>query len=196
MRFISVDIEANQPSGQIAQIGAVAYDTDRGVIGEFSDFLALHNEDLNKNYVLNNGQTLGGFLGPDWVVNWALKMVDRDEVFIAFWQWVESVQCGKKFVQWGTGDMRAISQQSSECGVEPPSRTYVHNLKPVYQLLYQPALKLPRKYGLRAACEAMGVGFEGRAHDALVDAQNTAKLAAKMFKIVEDCGKIRKVLEV
>ena len=41
MRFISVDIESNQPSGKIIQIGAVAFDTDakQPIQGEFNCWL-------------------------------------------------------------------------------------------------------------------------------------------------------------
>jgi hypothetical protein len=201
MRFIAIDVENNQPSGQITQIGAAAFDCTAKKpyepIASFDRFLELPSgEALNWNQELRGGGgTLGKLLGDCWLQEWTLCRGPRNQVFTEFWQWVNYAQCGKKFVQWGGGDLAEIIAQSKEAGVCYPSGLREVNLKRMYQMFFQPALGLPKQHGLKAAVQNIGAKFEGRAHDAWVDAKNTGALAVKMFGIVKGYGQAKAALE-
>lgn len=193
MRFIAVDLENNQPSGKITQIGAAAFDTDSGHISSFNVYVDAE-EPLNLDHMLNNNMTLGQLLGPDFEYKYEASKIPRSEAYSSFWEWVKESQCGKKIIQWGRGDTNEIITQGKEVGVKYPSHLRIVNLKVVYQTFFQPALKLDKGFGLSSACEHMGISFKGRAHDAIVDAVNTGELAMRMFKIIENYGKVKGII--
>lgn len=188
MRFIAVDIECDQPSNNIIQLGAAAFDTNQpSLVGTINRYL--DQGEVNWSYPLDRGGTLEDLLGQDFKEAYQFWAAPPGASFDRFWDWVDEIKCGKKFVQWGTGDMRLIQRQSGDS-----RRIEVFNLKDMYKLLYQPANKLPKKYGLEAACVASLGAFNGRPHSAYWDAWNTGKLAVKMFKSFESERKIREIV--
>jgi len=154
MRFLSVDIECNQPSGTIIQIGAVAWDTDKGLLGGFDRHLR-PDEPINWDHQLTNGKTLGQLLpfGPQDIAD----AEPSAYVFKEFRQFLSANPSGKKIIQWGRGDMWSIHNQSNI----DINRLRVLNLKVVYQFFFQMAFRLPKGAGLQTAMNSMGLKFEG-----------------------------------
>lgn len=181
MRFIAVDIEMDQPSGDIIQIGAVAWDTDGGLLSTFNRFIS-HN--VNWDYELqNNKGTLKNLLPFNQ------STIDRlgdpkDEVIRDFWQWTNNVQCGKRFVQWGSGDIRTILNQTPK-DIMVAKRYEIIDAKVIYKNMVQPAMGLPKKYALKDASyyllEAINVPW----HNAYTDAFWTARVYYEVFKMIK-----------
>lgn len=191
MKFISIDLESNQPSGTIIQIGAAAFDTDARdpLMAKFVCYVN-PDEEINWDQPLNNGMTLGELL-PFTQKEITEQGIAPDVAFTQFWQWVIDINCGRKFIQWGRHDMEALVGQSKAAGVFYPQRIKDFNLKKTYQFLYQPANKLAQKYGLSGALKSCNIGFEGTAHDAYVDAYNTGVLMLHIYRDLENMRKIK-----
>ena len=186
MRFISIDLENNQPSGSIIQLGAVAWDTDLDTaISTFNIFVEPPEEEVNWDHLLNIGETLEALLGPTFKSEWEKRKVSREEGLKQFWEWVDTVKCGKKVVQWGRGDMEQILKESKLSKVRYPSHLRVLNLKTTYQFLFQPALRYTKVFGLGGAVRSVGLTFEGDPHNALADSLNTARVYAVLYKKLE-----------
>ncbi len=198
MRFISVDLEANQPTDKIIQIGAAAFDTDSKTPYKPVDTFNLYvdpEEEINWDYNLRGGLTLIELLGNNFKTNWEKSSVPKNVAFESFWKWCKEANCGKKFVQWGRADMWELMKQSKDSGVFYPSRIQEINLKRLYQFFYQPGLKLNKSPGgLEKACKEMGIDFEGRAHDALVDAINTGMISVSMYEVIRGYSDVLAIL--
>ena len=197
MRFISLDLENNQPSGEIIQIGAVAFDTDDDTpLDEFQHFVN-PGEPINWNHELRPekeiGCTLGELLPFDQNEFNAYKR-DPKEVLEEFWAWVKKAQCGKKIIQWGSGDLDCLIKASKKHGVRYPHQLRSINLKTFYQFVYQPAMRLPKGYGLGTVVKNTTGSFYGEPHDAYWDAYNTGKVLIYLFRRMEKLGQIEKIM--
>ena len=193
MKFISVDLENNQPSGRITQLAAIAFDTTPGSeTFEFNMFID-PEEEMNWDYVLNSkGTSLGELMGEVWKSKWENNTRPRKEALREFWKWLDGQQGKRKIIQWGSGDMAAIRRECKEEGIAT-LHTDDYDIKKSYKLFYQPAMRLLKNSGLQSACTNMGLTFFGRAHDAKVDAYNTGMLAVKMFNILDNYRQIQSV---
>lgn len=196
MKYIAVDLENNQPSGRIIQIGAVACDTEDPALitSEFVVFVD-PDERINWDHSLNNGQTLGELLGDQFQIKHPKHARSRKEALDLFWQWVTNSHCGRRIFHWGGKDITTVLRESKETGVAVPGHLVVVDLKTVYRTLYQPALRLPKRSSLESACGEFEVAFSGRAHDALVDATATGSLVHKMYRMLSTHGKLIKILK-
>lgn len=192
MRFISIDLELNQPTNKIIQIGAVAYDTDKGRVSSFSRYVD-PGETINWKHVLNTGQTLDALLPSYFPTEWFLRKQSSCDALTEFWQWVKDVQCGKKFIQWGSGDLKCLLAESQGLGYPTHIRTL--DLKMVYQFIWQPSARLQKNSGLSSACREIGTATPLHAHDAFYDAEATGILFLKIFKQVSGLQQLLKDLE-
>ena len=195
MKFCSVDIECNQPSGRIIQIGASVWDTQAGgkQIAAFEVFVD-PLEPINWEHPLKGGQTLGQLLPFDEAMH-ARHKVDPWTALTEFWRFI--CTCGgKKIIQWGAGDMAAIQRESVETCVTFPYCSRILNAKVMYQMLYQPTQKLDSRFGLGAVVAELGFKFEGSAHNAYWDAYNTAVVYNEMFQDLEAFYKIKRALGI
>lgn len=193
MKFVSVDIECNQPSGTIIQIGASVWDTQANAEVDDFNLYIQPNEVINWEEELRGGITLGKLLpyGPEKIKDHG---VSPKFAFERFWKFMAK-SGRKKVIQWGAGDMAAITKQSWYFGVPVNNRLKVLNAKLMYQMLYQPTMRLQQKFGLGAVIKEMGLEFEGEAHDGYWDAYNTGKLYTEMFRDIEVYREIKKLLE-
>lgn len=193
MRFISVDIECNQPSGTIIQIGAQVFDTTKEDCDMFDVYIQ-PDEDINWDHPLRGGEiTLGELLpyGQRYIDDVGVSSV---EGLTKFWEWAKKQKCGMRFIQWGGWDMKLIVEQSEALGIEVPKHTDI-NIKPIYKNLYRPAMALPHHGALKAALKNLtGREFVGAEHNAYYDALNTGHIYLEMYKIIEQANKIRKVI--
>ena len=83
-------------------------------------------------------------------------------------------------VTWGDSDMCVISRQCRRQQLQSPAGDWLRNwinLKEAYLRHY----RREARGGLQAVVDSLpGLRFEGRAHSGLVDAQNTAAVAARL----------------
>lgn len=194
MRFISVDLENSQPGGEIIQIGACAWDTDSGQLSSFMVYVDIGRE-VDYSYQLENGQTLGELLPDEFPTLHRRDKLSPEVALSHFWQWVKESGCGKKIIQWGGGDLEELIKESRQYSVRYPSHLRMLNLKTVYQFIYQPAMRLPKRFGLQGALQSLKLSSEGQPHDAYWDSFNTARLCTRIFNRIEQAGEIRNLIE-
>lgn len=195
MKFIAIDTESDQPTGEIIQIGAVIMDLHRpDRVKFFSRFLKTKNmPDLNWSHPIRNPtaktlEELWGFNRETYHFNKS----DRDQAFADFWYFVRNSQAGGRIVQWGKGDMNDLVKQSISADVKDIPKFKEINIKRVYNDFFRYAANTPKGGGLGKAVEALGIMRpEGRFvyHDALEDAYATALVWQKMFQRIKGVKK-------
>lgn len=78
---------------------------------------------------------------------------------------------------WGLFDPKLLKRTAAESGVEMPFSDDYYNLKNMFSLLNG----IKKELGLLRALEYLQLSFQGRQHDALTDAFNTAIVIAESF---------------
>jgi inhibitor of KinA sporulation pathway (predicted exonuclease) len=96
------------------------------------------------------------------------------EVLTNFWKWTDDMGC-KNICSWGT-DHFYIIEESKKNQVRYPDKMRFLNLKEMATLLRTAFSQSKQTGGLKKTMELFDIKFEGRAHNALIDAQNTASL--------------------
>lgn len=183
MKFVAIDLEMNQPSGKIIQIGAAAFDTELGVISYFGQHVD-PGEKINWDHPILSGGTLEELLATNFRSEWeSASTLPTAAALRLFWDWHKDQKVGKKFVQWGRGDMAQLLSESSGLGY--PRNIRVFDVAMTYRWLWSPGSQTLGGKGLSSACWALGVKPPAEAHDALHDACATARLFCKMFKQIK-----------
>lgn len=90
----------------------------------------------------------------------------------------------KKLVFWG-GDNLQFQNECELKGIDVPISTSIINLSLVHSAL----MGTNQKIKLNDALKQWGITPEGKAHDALVDAKNTAKLFTKLIGVANNINK-------
>ena len=162
MNYCVLDLEMNQPSGAIIQIGAVCYDTRRGVTSSFT-------VDVNPHEQLTEFITeLTGITQAD---------VDKADplplAYTALVEWAEKAGCQANMATWGTDYWTLKTQVAPQYWVW---RRFL-NVKEVATLLRAHDSGKARG-GLSASLDYFGLKFLGTPHTAVADAYNTARLLA------------------
>ena len=167
MKTVVIDLEMNQPSHRIIQIGAIAFDArQRRVTDEFS-VLVNPEEEVADEIVeltgldpvaIGQSETLSHGLG--YLFDWA-----RDK--------------GSLWVAWGS-DIDLVLSEAQRLSIEP-NRFQSLNMIPMARLLRCSMKGSARRGGLLKTMNSFNLEFEGRQHDALVDARNTARLLGEMI---------------
>jgi inhibitor of KinA sporulation pathway (predicted exonuclease) len=181
MKAIVVDLELNQPSNKIIQIGAVICDIHSHQILDTFSIICNPEGEMPSEFIT----TLTGI---------TIEMVENGVPLVdglkQFWDWIADSGAGKMLVQWGEGDMRLLEQQSNERNVKVP-RLNTMNLKAVSSIMRQHKGS-KAKGGLKNTMDLYGVPFYGDAHDGLIDSLNTAFLLFRleeMWKFASDVEK-------
>jgi inhibitor of KinA sporulation pathway (predicted exonuclease) len=170
MKLIIIDLEHNQPSGNIIQIGAVFVDLKRNkVIDKFDKYIQ-PGEPIAKEITELTGIT-------DDMVRGYMPHV----IFFNFWAWVEKCNCGGKLSAWGP-DVYHLKEQSLKSGVEPPKKLKNIDIKYMFEII-RSAYGSKQRGGLKKTLELFDFEFEGKQHDAFVDAYNTATLMFYMYNV-------------
>jgi inhibitor of KinA sporulation pathway (predicted exonuclease) len=174
-----VDMEFNQPSGKIIQIGGVAIDAKTG---ELLDEFLTH---------VNPKEALDPFIIELCGISQEQvdKAPDIHDALNHFWNWTKS----KSIAAWGN-DHDIIIQHSQELHVESaPKSPSAYNLLEMANLL-RCAYTGSKQGGLVKTMNLFGLDFIGRQHNALDDARNTARLANRMIDMVRRCVKIEEIV--
>lgn len=186
--FLSLDLEMNQPSGRIIQIGACILDRRTGAIVDQFSQVVNPNETLSPFIIQLTGITQAQ-------VNAGVPLIEAYEKLNQFWR-PNVIPIGtpsEKFynaVCWGGDDMRCLADQLFKPHwfisllrtlriVRSPSRWhYGHRIIDVKTLFQSWCIKRDVKpaSGLAKSLRKVGLNFEGRKHDALSDSINTARL--------------------
>jgi len=178
MKFISIDLELDQPTNHIIQIGAVQFCTVTNKTEYFHCYVD-PGHPIGWEHTLNIGCSLENLLAPGFRQSWEVSKIPSKQALDSFWNWQKGR--GKKFIQWGRGDMEILKTESRVY----PSHLRILDLKMTYQFLWQPSARLEKNAQLSIACKAMNIAPPAPAHDAFADAFATGQLFLKMFHQVE-----------
>lgn len=174
MKILVLDLELNQPSQSIIQVGAVVGNLKSGeILDELNVFVSLPDgEELNPKITALTGITQ--------------EILDSQGVSLlqAYRHLAEAHQrrqCLTNPMTWGGADTYLLQTQLSLSPCPPPwVFGYRHmDLKTIYQFLRLISGQ-GAKGGLERACRSQGLLFDGTPHDALCDARNTFRLAHAM----------------
>ena len=201
MNYIVVDFEMNPIANrykaekeicgcEIIEIGAVVMDESFMVLGEFKTLVKpQYNDVIEKRY-----ETLTGISTN--MVYGAPTFATAYDMFV---KWCESYGSEYEIYAWSDNDYKQVTEEMSlkhytkECRLDnwfDFQKEYIHKLG------------LKRIVSLEKALNYAGIDFEGRMHDALCDAKNTAELFAivrneerfnQVLKAVEEVLKPKKI---
>lgn len=166
-RFFCFDLEMNQPSKKIIQIGGLIGRLDTGeIIKTF-------------NYYINPHETIHPFITEltgitQDIVDSGIELIDAVREIE---QEVIRLKACKSPIVWGNGDLKHLQYQS---GLFRSVRREI-DIKTIYQwgcLKHNKSMK----GGLASAIKAQGNVFVGKEHNALDDAINTFNLARVLYK--------------
>jgi DNA polymerase III alpha subunit (gram-positive type) len=174
MKVITVDLEMNQPSNNIIQIGAVCTNIKTNAI--ISSF----------NCICNPGELPSQFITElTGITTTMVESADPLNICLdKFWKWCKDCGCGMQVWAWGS-DVYELKLQSQQLLVTVPTKLRVLNIKEMAKLFRSAKKDLKLSGGLKNTMEVFGLPFIGRQHDAYVDALNTATLLYRFYKIVE-----------
>ncbi len=193
MNYIIVDFEMNQIASryteekkicrmEIIEIGAVIMDESFLVLGEFKTLVKpQYNDEIFKRYETLTGISTG-------MVSGAPTFATAYEMFV---NWCESYSSEYEIYAWSENDYHQLVAEMTL-----KSYTCEEKMKPLknwfdFQKEYVEKLGLERVISLEKALDYAGIPFEGRMHDALWDAKNTAEL----FAIVRNEVRCNRVLK-
>lgn len=173
MKLTALDLELNQPSGKIIQIGAVIGDTKTGDISQ-----------RLKIYV-NPGEPIAPFITDlcgitqDQIDS---DGVDLDTAYSQLKSWHRQHSEFMNVITWGGGDSDTIYRQLSDASKDDWcfGRRWI-DAKTIH--VSSMIAKQDKVYsgGLSTAMKAYNLKFQGRKHDALDDAENTFKIYYEMI---------------
>ena len=175
MKLLCMDLEMNQPSGKIIQIGAVVGDTENG------DIL-----DRYRAYV-NPGEPLAEFI----TILTGITEQDIKTQGVSLTEAYEGVRklhlrhdCFINPVTWGGGDSQELFNQLPETSREhwPFGRRWI-DAKTVHVSKMISNGKV-LSGGLSTSMKHYRLKFDGRKHDAQVDAENTWKIYYHMLYLM------------
>lgn len=184
--FIAMDLELNQPSNKIIQIGAVVGNIVTGEILDTFSIFVNPNEKLGFcNGGENDGMTITDLTGiTQEDVDNALPL---KEAFAEFAMFVRTYDCFINPITWGGGDTEELRRQL-DMGHEGWifGRRWI-DAKTVY-ITYRLANGSDPVGGLGKALTRVGLKFEGRKHDALDDAKNTFLIYKRLIDLFKKEG--------
>lgn len=181
-KVISIDLELNQPSGTIIQLGYVIGEPITGRVFESKCININPKETLDPRIV-----ELTGITQEDVDNGTTLEEAYREMV-----EDMKKHNASTTPVQWGEGDSRVIREQLGCSRDEYVFRNRTFDVKTIYQT-YRLFNREKVVAGLSSALATMGVAFEGRPHNACDDAYNTFvmfKLLGNKFRLADKMNKL------
>ena len=192
MKYIIVDLEMNSVNKkykeerdicnmEIIEIGAVVMDESLLVIGEFKTFVKPQFSDV----IYKKYENLTGI--NTQMVCHAPTFVTAYEHFV---DGCESYEDDYEIYSWSDTDYNQIVAEMALKGYNNEEKKEPLKHWFDFQKEYTEKLGLERIMSLDKALDYAGLPFEGRMHDALCDAKNTAEL----FSIIRDEEKCKATL--
>lgn len=175
MKLVVLDLEMNQPSGAIIQIGVCLLDCRTGVIADrMTRYVRLPaGESLNPEIAalchINPEQVEWRGVPEEPDMFSSQPNISIEEALRWLWTYVGS----KPVAAWG-GDIELVEDVSRTLGVEHKSPRGI-DLK-VLGMMMRALVGSRSRGGLKKTMELFGLDFQGQQHDACADAFNTARL--------------------
>lgn len=179
MRKIFIDLEMNPIDMQyeqersicnyeVIEIGAVMLDDSNCEISQFMTYIKpVYNSCVEERITRLTGITTEMIYMQD----------DYESAIRRFFDWCGDYEDIEGIYAWSDHDYRQIVNEMKLKGIEvTPHIQSLLNLWNDFQKIFSGLVGLNRPMGLEKAIEAVGREFEGKAHDALTDAVNTAGL--------------------
>lgn len=166
--FLALDLELNQPSNKIIQVGITIGNRKQIPVQYFkTNWIVNPNEPLRPDIVELTGIT------EERIVNEAKSLADIAEEIKVY---INHYDCFVNPVTWGGGDSLELLQEFADADIHFPcfGRRWI-DVKTIHQYLQIAEYKNP-KASLRSALARWSMKFDGRQHDAGDDAYNTLKL--------------------
>lgn len=174
MNFMSLDLELNQPSNKIIQVGAVIGNLETGEVLEKINCYVKLDEELNP------------FIIELTKITPELLQTQGMSLQLAYQRLVEAHirhLCFRNVITWGGGDSRLLMQQ---LGLDEESfqfgRRWV-DIKTIFQF-WRLAQGQKMQGGLARSLTKVGLTFKGTKHSALDDAYNTFMMAHQLLKLM------------
>lgn len=173
-KFLALDLELNQPSGKIIQVGIAIGKADDRFENYFTKKWYIDPNEPIDQFIID----LTGITDGDIRTN----CVSHETVARELSELIKEHNCFVNPVTWGGGDSRELLDEFSQRCVDFPhfGRRWI-DVKTWYTLMMFARGKNPTG-GLASAMGAFKLHFRGTAHRADIDAVNTLAL---FFKIIE-----------
>lgn len=181
MNVMALDLELNQPSKNIIQVGIVIGNIYTGAVLEKKDWII---------YVDKAVDPIDPFITKLTTIT--QEMVDNGGLLVdAYKEIVELYKkhnCTLNMVTWGGGDHRelreALEKECKALGVEKPAWEFGHREYDVKTLFLGFAMAAQKKVrsGLAKSMTRIGMAFKGTKHWAPDDAENTFHLLVRLLK--------------
>lgn len=171
--FASLDLEMNQPSGKIIQVGYVIGNIETGAILLETEYNIKIDEPLDPRIILLTGITEEDQLA---------KGITLPEAYEKLKEYHTSYGAFRNCLTWGGGDSIELKEQLAIKDDENFlfGRRWI-DVKTVY-LSYQIAKGNSMKSGLAKSLTKMGINFKGKKHTAKDDAKNTFIMYVELLK--------------
>lgn len=174
MYYLSLDLEMNQPSGKIIQIGAVIGNVLTGAINETFSRIVRIDEPLNPKI-----EELTGITASEVSAG-----VSLEQAYLDLCEFKKKYDCQTNPITWGGGDSLALKQELEQYSVSldewPFGRRWI-DIKTVYQF-YCLSNGIKIQSGLAKSLTRLGLAFKGKKHNAKDDAMNTLIIAHALLK--------------
>jgi len=170
--YISLDLEMNQPSGKIIQIGAVVGSLLTGEIHEELSCFIRIDEPLT-DYIIQ----LTGITEQD-LADKGMTLQEGYEKLVALHN---KYNCMRNPLTWGGGDSAELREQ---LGLTDGNYIFGRrwlDMKTIYQM-WRLSQREKLQSGLAKSLTRLGINFQGRKHNATDDARNTFKMACALLK--------------
>jgi DNA polymerase III alpha subunit (gram-positive type) len=183
-KYLALDLELNQPSGKIIQVGIAIGKADDRVENYFTKKWYIDPKEPISEFIIG----LTGITDSDISAN----CVSHETVARELGELIKQQNCFVNPVTWGGGDSVELLQEFSKQCVDFPhfGRRWI-DTKTFYTLLMFARGKKPSG-GLASAMGYFKLHFKGDAHRADVDAANTLAL---FFKLIERQRKMEHLIE-
>ncbi len=169
--FISLDLELNQPSGTIIQVGCVVGNLETGeILEEYSKCIKI-DEIINDRII-----KLTGIKQND--VDNGIKLY---EAYIDLKNLHNKYECFRNAITWGGGDCRALRNALNLDDEMFLFGRREIDAKTLY-VSYRFANNLKHQGGLARAMGQLGLQFKGKKHCAVDDARNTFIVCRKLLE--------------
>jgi DNA polymerase III epsilon subunit-like protein len=179
MKLISIDLEMNQPSRKIIQIGAVCFDPKDGSITEIFNQLVDPGEALNPEITQLTRITDQMLFGKPSIKEAAVTLSAIKN----------RLQTSPIGIVWGSAESNDVRKIYEEASIESPFVGRIIDVKATFQMLANSsAAEFRSKVGLSKACNLLGIGWDekfGKPHDALADAYNTMRVYMFLSKCLK-----------
>jgi len=190
--FLSIDLEMNQPSGRIIQIGAVVGNLTTGeILEEFNQLVCIDDEPLCEDDMLFNVPKSTGITEDRLHADG----IPLDDAYEKLSEFKKKWDCNTTPIVWGGNDARYL-QEELERDYKMKFKKKRMDKEPMFlfgfrcsdiKIMFQFYIHAKGEHmlsGLKNSMKRVGIGFDGKNHDALSDARNTFRFAHFFYKIL------------